>query len=238
MCGHGVKYDHRLERMQSETSVPPRLVLASRSPRRRQLVKALDLPVELAGAGGEEEVPRTGEAPVEFALRASQQKVGEVVHRAPDAFVLGADTVVALNGEILGKPANKGVAVRMLRRLRGRVHSVVTGVTVADGRTGRRLSAARTTDVAMRRYSEDEISAYVDSGEPLDKAGAYGIQDEAFRPALSIVGCYLNVVGLPLCEVVGLLGRMGASVKLRRDARIAERCRDCLLETGAEVIGS
>ena len=153
-----------------------RLILASDSPRRRELVGALDLPLELASPGGEEGAPRESESARQFALRLSMEKAGRVAAEAGDAVVLGADTVVVLDATVLGKPTDAGDAVQMLRKLRSRAHSVVTGVTALDVESGRRVSASKATEVIMRDYSNDEVAYYVASGEPSDKAGAYAVQ--------------------------------------------------------------
>ena len=221
--------------MHSETPSSSRVVLASRSPRRRQIVRAIDLPMECVDPQGEEGPPLTSETPLEFALRVSLAKARSAANRDSDAIFLAADTSVILDGEVLGKPSDSSEAVRMLKRLQGLVHTVATGITVLDGRSGRWRSATKTTDVTMRRYSDIEVAAYVDSGEPLDKAGGYAIQDETFQPAQAWVGCYLNVVGLPLCEVIGLLEGFGIDVRLKAGWQPPEQCRDCPLEQRLEV---
>ena len=212
-----------------------RLILASDSPRRRELVGALDLPLELASPGGEEGAPRESESARQFALRLSMEKAGRVAAEAGDAVVLGADTVVVLDATVLGKPTDAGDAVQMLRKLRSRAHSVVTGVTALDVESGRRVSASKATEVIMRDYSNDEVAYYVASGEPSDKAGAYAVQDYLFRPAREVSGCYLNVVGLPMCEVVSLLRRLGMEPRLRTEWRLPDECHDCPLESRVEV---
>ena len=126
--------------------------------------------------------------------------------------VVGGDTVVVADGRILGKPADADEARAMLRTLRGREHQVITGVCLLDLASRRITTEAVETRVWMRDYSDDEIERYVRSGSPLDKAGAYGIQDESFHPADRIEGCYLNVVGLPLCAVARGLRTLGHDV--------------------------
>ena len=222
----------------SETSLRTRLVLASRSPRRRELIRALDLPVEAVSPDGDEGAPREGEPPREFVLRLSLEKARQVSSQAGRAVVLGADTCVVLDGQVLGKPTTEAEAAHMLRRLRGRVHTVVTGVTVLEGGSGRWLSAAKSTDVRMRDYSERELTDYVASGGSLDKAGGYAVQDERFQPAEDIEGCYLNVVGLPLCEVLRLLVAVGMEPRLRRDWELPPQCVDCPLKEVVEVVGA
>ncbi len=205
------------------------LVLASGSPRRRELIRALDMPMESSSPDGDEDSPRSGERPEEYVMRLSLDKARQITDRFANAVVIGADTVVVLNEEILGKPVNEAEATAMLQRLRGVAHSVLTGMTVLDGRTGHWKSTVKSTDVCMRRYTDMEIAAYVKTGEPLDKAGGYAIQDEDFRPAASIQGCYLNVVGFPLCEVIRLLGELCVDVTLKSDWQPPEQCKDCAL---------
>ena len=161
-----------------------------------------------------------------------------VVSRMP--YVLGqperGDTVVVMDGEILGKPAGAEDATRMLRQLRGRSHSVVSGVTALDGASGRWLASARESRVTMREYSDQELAAYVASGGPFDKAGAYAVQDVDFHPASHVEGCYLNVVGLPLCEVATLLARLPTQARLRSDWTPPTQCVDCPLSQRTEVV--
>jgi len=113
---------------------------------------------------------------------------------------------------------------------------VVTGVTAMDSESEATLGETRSTDVTMRRYSYEELEAYVASGDPMDKAGAYAVQAVSFRPADRVQGCYLNVVGLPLCDVVGLLAKLGADARLRPDWRPPDECLDCPLRLANEVI--
>ena len=212
-----------------------RVVLASGSPRRQEIMEALALTLEQVTPEGEEGPPHDDETPHQFTLRLSLEKARRVVGQAGQVVVLGADTVVVLDGKVLGKPASNAEAARMLQMLRGRVHTVVTGVTALDGRSGRWLSATKSTDVKMRRYSDDELMSYVASGDPLDKAGGYAVQHEGFHPAEDIQGCYLNVVGLPLCEVVDLLDGLAVQARLRPDWQIPERCGPCPLAERQEV---
>ena len=223
--------------MCSEMSRATRLILASGSPRRRQLMQALDIHVDTVSPAGDEGAPLAGETPYDYSLRLSQEKAygAATSAKAKGAVVLAADTSVVLDGDTLGKPTDKAEASRMLKRLRGRAHTVVTGLTAIDSRSGRSQSVAKTTDVTMRNYTDEEVAAYVAAGGPMDKAGAYAIQDEEFRPAKVTVGCYLNVVGLPLCEVFGLLEGLGVRVRLRRGWRPAEQCLDCPLHERLEV---
>jgi septum formation protein len=185
------------------------LVLASASPRRQALLAALGVPFVVDGADVDEE-PRVGEGPVALAVRLSQAKAQAVASRRPDATVLAADTVVALDGDVLGKPAHADEAVEMLRALRGRAHRVYTAVAlVHHGRLAMGLAAS---EVTMRAYSDEEIAAYVASGDPLDKAGAYAIQNPDFMPVIAWRGCYTSIMGLPLGVVSDLLRWAGVPV--------------------------
>jgi len=177
------------------------LILASQSPRRRQL---------LAGAGFEflvrpadvDESWRPGEDPVTHVKRLARDKA-RAVAAGPDDVVLGADTVVVVDGEILGKPADAADAARMLRRLSGRAHQVYTGVCLKRGAL--ELLDCEVTLVRFAALSEREIAEYVASDEPLDKAGAYAVQGLASKFIERIEGCYFNVVGLPVARVYRLL---------------------------------
>lgn len=187
------------------------LVLASNSPRRKQLL-ALGgwtfsvLPVEI------DEQPISGESPEEYVLRLAEGKAQVAARQAPpDALIIAADTTVVDQGQILGKPADSLEAEVMLRRLRGRTHQVHTALCIQRLQDGALHSEICTTDVSMRNYSEEEMLAYIASGDPLDKAGAYAIQHIAFDPVESLQGCYTNVVGLPLCRVMQMLAKFGVS---------------------------
>jgi septum formation protein len=172
-----------------------RLVLASGSPRRRQLAARLGGPfVVLPAQVDEAALP--GEPPHAYALRLAEAKARAV--EAADGLVVGADTIVIDDGEVLGKPADAAQALEFLRRLRGREHEVATAVAVLDAASGEVRTGIETTAVWMRDYSDEEMRRYVDSGDPLDKAGAYAIQSSAFRPVARIRGSRSNVIGLPL----------------------------------------
>jgi len=212
-----------------------RMVLASGSPRRRELVSAFVPPFTAIAPQVEETPRRSEESPEDLVLRLSLEKATWPAGRSGAATVLGADTVVVLDGEVLGKPAGPREATHMLARLRGRTNRVVTGVTVLDGRSGRWLASAKTSHVAMRKYADAEVAAYVASGDPMDKAGSYAVQHDGFNPAVRVDGCYLNVVGLPLCEVVTLMRDMGSPVRLRDGWRPPSRCADCPLANRREA---
>jgi MAF protein len=150
------------------------------------------------------------EHPKDYVLRLAESKARAVAKQAPeDALVIAADTTVVDGGEILGKPADNREAEAMLRRLRGRTHQVYTALAVLRPKDGKLLTDWCRTEVPMRHYSDEEMNAYIASGDPLDKAGAYGIQHEGFQPAERLWGCYANVMGLPLCHLTRTLEKMG-----------------------------
>ena len=186
----------------------PRLVLASASPRRKDLLADLGLPFDVRPADVDE-TPQPGESPEALVARLAGSKA-EAGARAtgPDAVVVGADTIVAIGDDVLGKPADAVGAADMLRRLAAATHRVLTGVAVAVTARPTALEVV-TTDVTFRSLTADEIAAYVATGEPLDKAGAYGIQGQGGALVASIDGPYDNVVGLPLECVRRLLAAAG-----------------------------
>jgi nucleoside triphosphate pyrophosphatase len=185
------------------------LVLASASPRRQELLRNAGIPFR-ALAAGVPEVPRPGEPPLDYAQRLARSKARAVARQLtsePGNWVLGADTIVVVDGHILEKPAGAADAARMLRLLSGRTHQVTTGVCLlGDGFEDTR---AETTEVTFDRLREDEISMYVAHGEPMDKAGAYAIQGIASRWICRLDGCYFNVVGLPVPLVYRMLREHG-----------------------------
>ena len=211
--------------MTTATTQPQRsapLILASASPRRRELLAALRLPFTVQASAVPEPllvgVPATDQA-VQLAL----VKARAVAAGRRTARVLGADTIVVLDGEPLGKPLEAADAAEMLRRLCGRPHQVVTGVALLST-DGREQTAAVSTTVVMRSYTDAEIAAYIATGDPFDKAGGYAIQHPQFAPVARIDGCYCNVVGLPLWTVRRLLVTgLPPSTALDRCAACPER---------------
>ena len=258
------------------------LILASASPRRREILSYLPIPFVVQSAGVDE-TPRAGEPPDAMVLRLSQAKAQAVActHGDESALVLAADTTVALDGAIIGKPKDAADAETMLRTLRNRPHHVYTGITLRacgnavdanaaasmrrgegtdaystslplmlgcgegaealhpplphrplspspfQGARGGGFSSLCRTLVHMRDYSEDELRAYIASASPFDKAGAYAIQDQDFHPVERIEGCYMNVMGLPLCEVIRGLRALGVALDVREPIR-----HDCLSDDG------
>ena len=189
------------------------IVLASASPRRRQLLEMLRIPFEVEPSGIAE-VVRAGEAPRDYVLRVAREKGESVARRRPGALVLAADTEVVLDGEVFGKPADAAAAVGMLLRLQGRTHQVLTGVTVAhDGRLEQALDV---TAVTFRSADEAALSDYVATGEPLDKAGAYAVQGLGGALIARIEGDVFGVMGLPLRLVIDLLAQFGRPYRFTR----------------------
>ena len=175
-----------------------RLILASNSPRRRELLENAGFEFDVQPSEIEE-FPLPGEAPEAYARRLAQDKALSVAaSSAPGSIVLGADTVVAIDGEILEKPAGAPDAARMLRTLSGHTHRVITGICLVRAPENVLACTHETTAVTFRYLSEEEIESYVASGEPFDKAGGYAIQGLASRFVTRIEGCYFNVVGLPI----------------------------------------
>jgi len=187
-----------------------RLVLASASPRRRELLRSIAPQFEVVPSEIEETL-EDAPAPVAVA-RLALRKARAVAARVREAVVLAADTVVILDGAALGKPADAREARAMLRRLRGREHEVITGVAVLDSRTGREASTSVVSRVRMAAYSDATLEAYVATGAPLDKAGAYAIQDLGGALVERLAGSYTNVVGLPVEETRWLLAEFGVPV--------------------------
>ena len=179
--------------------INPSLILASASPRRRELLAVLGLDFSIV-VPEIDETPKPDEKPRAFAERLAEEKAGAV---EGSGIIIAADTIVVQNGNILGKPTNQQHACEMLRSLSGAVHEVVTGVCVKSPE--RTVVFSVSTQVAFRILEEAEIPAYVETGEPMDKAGAYAIQGGAAHMIRRIEGSYTNVVGLPLCELQEVL---------------------------------
>lgn len=190
------------------------LILASASPRRRELVAFLGLPFEVVPSEYEEESPAEHPHPEEFAVHLASGKAIDVAEKYPEALVIGADTIVTLEGRLYSKPTDDADAIRILTELSGRTHQVITGVTVTFLHEGERWlhSLAAVTDVTFRPLAPAEIEAYVATGEGRDKAGAYGIQQLGSLLIEGIAGDYPNVVGLPITPLAMLLRSLGIPV--------------------------
>jgi len=195
--------------LESFSVTKPQLILASNSPRRRQLLGLADLEFQVIVADVDESL-RPNESPADYVLRLAETKA-RAVRADADQIVLAADTTVVNGTEILGKPKDKDEAFAMLTRLRDHTHQVYTGVALLRQSDGLLLKELSVTDVPMRDYSDEEINAYIQTGDPLDKAGAYAIQHPQFHPVASISGCYASVMGLPMCHVVRMLNKLNIS---------------------------
>ena len=199
----------------------PLLVLASNSPRRRELLRLggwifNTRPAEV------DESQRPGEAPGAYVLRLAESKAracatspknSGTMSAHKDMTILAADTAVVDGKDILGKPKELAEAVEMLRRLRGRIHQVYTGIAVMRLSDGNLLTDLCVTDVPMRTYSDEEINTYVSTGDPFDKAGAYAIQHPKFHPVETISGCFASVMGLPLCHLTRTLHKFDIATR-------------------------
>jgi septum formation protein len=187
------------------------IILASASPRRAKLLKQINIPF-VTKISSVEEI-NNGLEPVEFARDMSALKARDIAGSIGNGLIIAADTIVVLDGVILGKPKNDADAIKMLKLLSGRVHEVITGFTILDKPSDYIQTDHESTRVRFRELSDDEIRSYVDTGSPLDKAGAYGIQDDYGAVFVDrIEGCYYNVVGLPLAKLYRSLMQAVSSI--------------------------
>ncbi len=188
----------------------PRLILASNSPRRRQMLGWTGWVFETDAANLNED-PLPGEPPAAYVSRLAAEKARAVAARytGEPVFVLAADTTVSEGGSLLGKPADAEEARAMLRRLRGRTHQVYTALALMDVQRAVLVQDVCVSQVPMRNYSDEEMEAYIRSGDPFDKAGGYAIQDAGFQPVIDFNGCFASVMGLPLCHLQRLAARLG-----------------------------
>jgi len=199
-----------------------KFILASNSPRRRELLSLLDCPFQVIPADINEN-RQPGESPEDYVRRLACQKA-RAVSAVKEGLVIAADTIVVDDDEFLGKPLDEEDARRMLTRLRGRVHQVFTGIVLIDSQTGESFEDVCRTDVPMRDYLDAEIEAYIATGDPMDKAGAYAIQHPGFHPVEGLTGCFASVMGLPLCHLAVGLRTLGYDVP----ESLPERCQELL----------
>ncbi len=183
------------------------LILASNSPRRKELLALGEWPFEVRPADVDESV-LPNEAPRDYVSRVAFDKAQVVASEINEGWVLAADTTVVLDGAILGKPHDADTARRMLKELRGHEHDVFTGLTIINAASGEQMSDLAASRVPMRNYSDAEMEAYIESGDPMDKAGAYAIQHKGFHPVEGMQQCFANVVGLPLCHLTRSLRKL------------------------------
>jgi septum formation protein len=188
-----------------------KIILASRSPRRKQLLEQIGLKFEIDPSDYEEDISLKME-PKKLVEYLSLGKATDVAKRHKDAVIISADTIVALDGEIFGKPKTSERAKYMLQKMSGRAHSVLTGFTIIDTETKKQISKSVETKVYFKNLSEKEIDAYIATGEPLDKGGGYAIQGLAALFIEKIEGDYFNIVGLPIFPLTEELKNFGVSV--------------------------
>jgi septum formation protein len=182
--------------IKGKTVKKKKIILASRSPRRKALLEGLGLTFDICPSEVEERV-KEGESPKEHTMRLASEKAEKAALARGEGLIIGADTVVVINGTILGKPENLGEAKKMLKRLSGRTHTVVTAFCVLDTLSGEKITKAVESRVKIKEMTDKEIDDYLETGEPLDKAGAYAIQGIGKFIVESVKGSYTNVVGLP-----------------------------------------
>ena len=190
------------------------LILASTSPRRKILIARIGLPFKFADPNSFETPPLFGESPERYVSRMAVLKAKYAVDTIEDnQLVVGSDTSVVVNGKILGKPRNANHAWEMLTELKGITHTVITSIAVSNHH-GELCSVTRRTLIHMRKYTDTEIDEYIATGDPMDKAGGYAIQNEVFQPVERVEGCYTSVVGLPLCALSNILFKKGVLNKI------------------------
>ncbi|HOZ38949.1 MAG TPA: Maf family protein [Anaerolineaceae bacterium] len=190
----------------------PHLILASTSPRRNELLCLLGIPFEKRPSNADETHHEDVDA-VEYVQQMAREK-GLAVLQTDGEWILSADTIVALDGQVVGKPADEAEAYQILRALRGRGHKVYTALCLRTENGGEAAESLCDTDVFMRDYTEDELAAYIASADYKDKAGGYAIQHKQFHPCTGVEGCYANVMGLPLCHLAMLLESAGCKVEV------------------------
>jgi len=192
----------------------PKIILASGSPRRKELLSTLEIPFEIITSGVSEEVDPNLD-PVEMVKVLAKMKATAVAKKIQEGLVIGSDTTIAFEDRTLGKPTSQENAKQMLEMLRNKKHQVISGIAILDSSSMRIEVGTVTTSIRMRNYSDQELIGYIATGEPMDKAGSYAIQGKGSSLIAEIEGCYNNVVGFPLCELVKLLEKFGVSVNLR-----------------------
>lgn len=193
-----------------------KIILASASPRRKQLLKQIGLRFKVEPSNYEENI-RSALEPHELAQKISLQKAEVVASKHKDAIVIAADTFIVFGGQILGKPGTEKEARKMLKMISGKSHSVITGLSIIDTGKNKKLSKSVETKIHMRKLTPPEINAYVESKEPLDKAGAYAIQGLGAVFVEKIEGDYFNVIGLPLSALTEALKEFGIYVLGKRE---------------------
>ncbi|NLW45882.1 MAG: septum formation inhibitor Maf [Firmicutes bacterium] len=188
------------------------IILASMSPRRFELMSKLGLDFQVIPSDITEVIPKSSDSPGELVTKLALHKASDVAGKLEKALVIGADTLVVLEEMIFGKPSGPDEAVNMLKALSGKTHSVYTGIAIIQVSTGQTETGYCETKVKFKPVSTAEIQSYVATGEPLDKAGAYGIQGKGGALVAGIEGCYFNIVGLPLSQLADMLQKFQVSI--------------------------
>lgn len=185
-----------------------KIILASASPRRKKLLQNIGLEFDIVPSGIEEKVEK-----IEDVEKVALDKVMDVASKTGEpAIFIGSDTVVTIDNKILGKPKDKNDAFNMLKALNGKTHRVISAITIYDSQTKKTVQTSVTSEVTFREITDNEITAYINTGEPMDKAGAYAIQGKASIFVKSINGCYFNIVGISVYKVAEILKEFGVSV--------------------------
>jgi len=189
-------------------------ILASGSPRRQELIQLLGVPWHVMVADVDETSVDHPDPAVNVVQTAQLKAEAVSLLAPPDAVIIAADTIVVLDNRVLEKPTGEAEAQTMLKQLRGRTHQVLTGLTIINKATGQEVTDLAQMNVPMRQYRDQEIEAYIATGDPLDKAGAYAIQHAGFHPVEKFDDCFAGVVGLPLCHLVRSLHKVGISIQI------------------------
>jgi 23S rRNA (uracil1939-C5)-methyltransferase len=221
----------------AEIDARSQLVLASSSPRRQDILTQLGVEYVAGATDVEEPAAEPGQPAHEVALARALAKARASAAVRDSGAIVGSDTVVDLDGELLGKPVDADDARRMLKSLRGRAHRVVTGIAFVDAATGEEQTGYRASRVDMREYTDDEIESYIASGDPFDKAGSYAVQHKEFTPAADVKGCFLNVVGFPVCEFLKTAEKFGLRLTVKPVQPWPElgHCPECAKRAGVAV---
>ena len=217
---------HHIECIASLTydEITPRITLASGSPRRLDLLSQMNIDFQVISS----DIPEyhlENESAEEMTRRLSFEKAYAVYQGINEGYVIGADSTVVWKNLPIGKPTDNEDARRMLRELRGTMHEVTTGVTIIDAKSGRHITDSMTSNITLREYSDQEIEESIARGTPMDKAGAYAIQDEIFKPGEMTNGCYTNVIGLPLCRLNEMFAKFGVKLPDVPDIESTINCR-------------
>ena len=208
------------------------IVFATSSPRRKQMLHQFGLDFRFVDPIGDERIKHGNESPLEYVQSLATQKARSVFDAVPkNAIIFAADTVVVLGDRVIGKPINRTEAEETLKNLSGSHHQVITAICVFDMAKDVYLEEAVTTKVHMRDYGDGEMRSYVETGDPMDKAGSYAIQNDFFNPVEAIEGCYFSVVGLPICKLLKILTQLKLKtiIDVEKHKRDFSKCTGCLM---------